>query len=141
MRSITKINRIKLPTTLDWPVAFSIDAEFISSFTELFKVHALAPKVGNDRDDIFKLALADNTIEAIFGDQHHTANVVLSEMVEADSQADKTNAYFSIGIFRTILRLVGKRESIGYLSNTGLRVDMQTKLAEYKFITAAKKVK
>ena len=107
----------------------------------MYKVNALAPKTGSDRDDIFKLAFTGDVIEAIFGDNHHTANVILADIVEAESYVAKTNAYFSISRFKSILKLIGKGEAIGYLSENGLRVDTETKNAQYKFVTAAKKVK
>jgi hypothetical protein len=142
------MNRIKLPPQLDWPLAFSIDVDFIKSFDEMCKIHALAPKTGSERDDIFQLVHTDEGIEAIFGDHHHTANVVLSETVEANLRTtvanlrtDKTHAYFSISLFKSILKLIGKGDAIGYLTNTGLRIDTETKHATYKFVTAAKKVK
>lgn len=138
---VNRLNRIKLPPQLDWPVGFAIDREFISTFNDLNKVNALAPKTGSVRDDIFKLAFTGGAIEAIFGDQHHTSNVVLTETVEAKAGSEKTNAYFSITRFSAILKLIGKGEAIGYLSNTGLRVDTETTSATYKFVTAAKKVK
>lgn len=138
---VNKMNRIKLPPMLDWPLAFAIDKDFISTFDEMYKVNALAPKANSERDDIFHLAFTGDVIEAIFGDQHHTSNVVLSRTIEAKLRTEKTNAYFSISRFRSILRLIGKGEGIGYLSNTGLRVDIETKYADYKFVTAAKKVK
>ncbi|GAF83350.1 unnamed protein product, partial [marine sediment metagenome] len=138
---VNKMNRIKLPPQLDWPLAFSIDADFVKSFDEMCKVHALAPKVGSERDDIFQLAYTDDGIEAIFGDQHHTANVVLSRTIEAKVRTEKTNAYFSISRFKSILRLIGKGDAVGYLAKTGLRIDTETKHATYKFVTAAKKVK
>ena len=138
---VNKMNRIKLPPNLDWPVGFSIDKNFIESFDDMYKVNALAPKTGSERDDIFQLAYVDDSIEAIFGDQHHTSNVVLSTTVEAKQKSEKTSAYFSISRFKSILKLIGKGEGIGYLSNTGLRVDTETKHATYKFVTAAKLVK
>ncbi len=138
---VNKMNRIKLPPILEWPVAFAIDKEFISAFDDMYKVNALAPKTGSDRDDIFKLAFTGGSIEAIFGDNHHTANVVLADIVEAKTKTEKTNAYFSISRFKAILRLIGKGEAIGYLSENGLRVDTETKNAQYRFVTAAKKVK
>lgn len=138
---VNKMNRIKLPPILDWPVAFAIDKEFISAFDEMYKVNALAAKTGSDRDDIFKLAYTGGSIEAIFGDHHHSLNVVLSDIVEAEANTDKTNAYFSISRFKAILKLIGKGEAIGYLSKNGLRVDTETKNAQYRFVSAAKKVK
>jgi hypothetical protein len=140
---VNKMNRIKLPPMLDWPVAFAIDQEFIKTFDEMYKVNALAPKTGSGRDDIFQLAHTEEGMEVIFGDQHHRSNVVISQTVEAKPQPDglKTNAYFSISRFKAILRLIDKGEAIGYLSNTGLRVDTETKHATYKFVTAAKLVK
>ena len=140
---VNKMNRIKLPPMLDWPVAFAIDKEFIETFDEMYKVNALAPKTNSERDDIFQLAHTEEGIEVVFGDQNHKSNVVISRTVEAKLRADgmKTNAYFSITRFRAILRLIGKGEGIGYLSDTGLRVDTETKNATYKFVTAAKLVK
>ena len=138
---VNKMNRIKLPPMLDWPVGFAIDKDFIAAFDSMYKVNALAPKTGSERDDIFKLAFTGDAVEAIFGDQHHTSNVILTETVAAKVKSVKTNAYFSISRFKAILRLIGKGEAIGYLSDTGLRVDTETKLADYKFVTAAKKVK
>ena len=138
---VNKMNRIKLPPNLNWPVAFAIDREFIETFDEMYKVNVLVPKTGSARDDIFQLAHTEEGIEAIFGDQNHKSNVVLSRTVEAKSATEKTNAYFSISRFKAILKLIGRGEGIGYLSNTGLRVDTETKYATYKFVTAAKLVK
>ena len=137
---INKMNRIKLPPMLDWPVCFAIDQDFIAAFDDTYKVNALSPKTGL-HDDIFQLAYTGDSIEAIFGDKNHKLNVVLSETVEAKAGSDKTFAHFSISRFRAILRLIGKGDAIGYLSPTGLRVDTETKNASYKFVTAAKKIK
>ena len=138
---VNQMNRIKLPPMMDWPVGFAIDQDFIAGFGDLYKVNALAPKTGSERDDIFKLAFTGDAIEAIFGDQHHTSNVVLTDTVEAKVKSEKTFAHFSISRFKSILKLVGKGEAIGYLSETGLRADTETNNAVYKFVTAAKKVK
>jgi len=138
---VNQMNRIKLPPMLDWPVGFAIDQDFIAVFDDVYKVNALAPKTGSAQDDIFKLAFTGDAVEAIFGDNKFSSNVVLTETVEAKVKSEKTFAYFSISRFRSILRLVGKGEAIGYLSPTGLRIDTDTKLANYKFVIAAKKVK
>ena len=138
---INQLNRIKLPTTLNWPVAFAIDEEFIGHFGEITRFSALAPKAGTERDDIFQLVHTEAGIEGIFGDKHHQSNVALSATVEANSRTEKTNAYFSISKFKAILRFVGKGAAIGYLSDKAVRVDTETAQAEYQFVTASKKVK
>ena len=138
---VNSLNRIKLPTGLDWPVAFAIDETFIDNFNETVKVNALAPKSSTERDDIFQMVLTPEGIEGIFGDKHHQATVALSRTVEAESSTDKVNAYFSISKVRSLLRYVGKAAAIGYLSDKALRVDIETSQAEYQFVTASKKVR
>jgi len=138
---INQLNRIKLPTGLDWPVAFAIDETFVNHYGEVVKVSAQAPKAGTERDDIFQLVQTEEGVEGIFGDKHHQVTVLLSATVEANPATEKTNAYFSISKVRSILRFIGKAAAIGYLSDKALRVDTETEQAEYQFVTASKKVR
>jgi hypothetical protein len=138
---VNKLNRIKLPTGLSWPVAFAVDGPFINHFSEVVKVNTFAPKSGTGSDDIFELLVVDGTIEGVFGDNKHQTNVVLSNTVESDEVVDKINAYFSITKTRSMLRFIGKGSAIGYLSDKALRIDTDTACAEYQFVTASKKVR
>ncbi len=138
---INQLNRIKLPTGLEWPVGFAIDETFMEHFAEVVKVSAQAPKAGTERDDIFQMVQTEEGVEGIFGDKNHQVTVLLSATVEANPATEKTNAYFSISKVRSILRFVGKGSAIGYLSDKALRVDTETEHAEYQFVTASKKVR
>ncbi len=138
---VNAMNRIKLPTGLEWPVAFAIDETFIDTFNEAVKVMAAAPKSGTERDDIFRMVQTDEGVEGIFGDKHHQVTVLLSATVEANPATEKVNAYFSISKMRSILRYIGKSAAIGYFSDKALRVDTETAHAEYQFVTASKKVR
>lgn len=138
---LTEIEQPKKSTELDYPVAFGVDAQFISNFDEAFKVQQQAPKVGTDRDDIFTVSYNNDTVEAIFGEKGHQATVILTKTVEAATGVDKASALFSMTKFRSILKLIGKGDGIGSLSEKALRIDTETKQTEIQFVMSAKRVR
>ena len=138
---VNQLNRIKLPATIDWPVAFGIDGNFISNFDDSVRVISAAEKMGSERDDIFMLSLVNGGIEGVFGERTHTITVQLTGIVETSLEdSDTLNAHFNISRFKSLLRLIGKGEGIGYLSSKSLKVDIETDHAEYQYTVSAKKV-
>ena len=141
INKLTEIDQPKKSTELDYPVAFAVDSQFISSFDEAYKVQQQAPKIGTDRDDIFTVSYNDSTVEAIFGEKGHQASIILTSTVEAATGVDKVNSLFSMSKFRSILKLVGKGTGIGSLSEKALCIDTETKQTEIQFVMSAKRVR
>lgn len=136
---VNQLNRIKIPTTADWPVLFGIDKSTIDAFTEMRKISMQVPKTGSDRDDIFQLIYSEGEIIAVFGEKGHQADITLTE-AEPSEEIDKLSALFSITQFRSILDLVGSKGAVAYFSSKALRIDTETDVLSYEFVTSAKRL-
>lgn len=141
---INKINRVKAPpATKVWPVTFEITPELTADFNEIMKVHRAAPKVGGDRDDVFKLIATGSSISATFGERGHLSSVVLTEDAHREDTGDGVDnfhALFSVTQFQAILKLIGKGTGKANLSLRSLRVDINTEIANYSLTIIAKKL-
>jgi len=138
---ISKLNKISVTKVSSWPVVFAVDQTFMTRFNETMKVHARAPKIGTDEDDIFLLSYGDGKISASFGEKGHQVSTTLTEEVEITGEADKVTALFSISKFNSILKLLGNKTTIGYLDSKAMKIEMSTKYAVYEFVMTAKRMK
>lgn len=135
------IGGVNAPNVTDWTVMFGIDKEAEQEFTEISKIHAMAPKIGGERDDIFALGFDGNTILASFGEKGHQSNVELTENAESMMEGRKINALFSIRHFKAILRIVNEAGGgVMTLSPKALRVEFENDLAKYTITLTAKKI-
>lgn len=135
---ISKLNKIAVNKIKDWPVLFAIDKTYIERFTDTMKVHAKAPKIGTDEDDIYTLTYSDGQITVEFGERGHQVSMMLTGETETTGTTEKVNALFSISQTDAILKLVGKEGAVGYLVDKAMKVDIHTKHAEYEFVSTAK---
>ena len=138
---VNKMNSPKQPKITSWPIGFAITKELVETFKEARRVQAQAPKTNTDFDDIFTLAYVDGKVEGIFGDKNHRLTITLAEDVEAEDGTDKVSGLFSMAYLDAIFKLVGKDSAIALLCDKALRIDTETKTAEYTFTMAAKKTR
>ncbi len=135
------IGGVNAPNVTDWTVMCGIDQAAEREFTEISKIHAMAPKIGGDRDDIFSLGFDGNAILASFGEKGHQSNVELTENAESMMDGRKINALFSIRHFKALLRIVNEAGGgVMTLAPKALKVEFENDLAKYTIMLTAKKI-
>jgi hypothetical protein len=136
---VAQLNKVKSIGNLEWPVAFAVDADFKKAFDEIRRINSQASKTGSDRDDIFEISYNNDIITGIFGGRGNRTSITLSEFVESNSDKNM-KALFQISKFKSVLNLLDKGDSIAYLCDKAIKVDISTNQANYQFVMTAKKI-
>jgi hypothetical protein len=137
---VNNLNKVKLPTIDIWDADFVIGQNEIKDFAEVLKIHKAAPKIGGDRDDIFKLTIDDGVVQAIFGDKGHHSMVTLGENVDIVTDLTGINSLFSISKLEAMFKLIGKGEAQCSVAEKAFRVQLETPWCTYSIVTVAKKL-
>ena len=135
------IGGVNAPSITDWVVMFGVDKAAIGEFDEASKIHAMAPKIGGERDDIFSLGFDGDSILASFGEKGHQTNVTLTDNTESLIESRKINAMFSIRHFKAILRMIDEAGgAIVTLAPKALKVEFENAQAKYTVTLTSKKI-
>ncbi len=137
---VNNLNKVKLPTIDIWDADFIIGQDEIKDFSEVLKIHKTAPKVGGDRDDIFKLTIDDGEVQATFGDKGHHSTVTLGENVDIVTELSGIDSLFAVSKLEAMFKLIGKGEAQCSVAKKALRIQLETAWCTYSIVTVAKKL-
>ncbi len=137
---VNNLNKVKLPTIDTWDADFIIGQDEIKGFGEVLKIHKTAPKIGGDRDDIFKLTIDDGVVQATFGDKGHHSSVTLGDNVDIVTDVPGINSLFSISKIEAMFKLIGKGEAQCSVAKKAFRIQIETAWCTYSIVTVAKKL-
>lgn len=134
------VSGIRKPKVNDWVIGFPLGREAIDEFKEASRIHAMAPKIGGERDDIFSLGFDGKSIIASFGEKGHQTSVVLTDDAESVEPDRKMSALFSIKQFSGLLEMIGKETAVMSLASNALRIEVENGVAAYTAVLTAKKL-
>lgn len=137
---VNNLNKVKLPTIDVWDADFIVGQNEIKDFNEVLKIHKTAPKIGGDRDDIFKLTIDDGVVQATFGDKGHNSSVSLADNVDIITDIPGINSLFSVSKIEAMFKLIGKGEAQCSVAKKALRIQLETAWCTYSIVTTAKKL-
>ncbi len=137
---VNNLNKVKLPAIEDWDADFTIGQDEIKDFSEILKIHKTAPKIGGDRDDIFRLTIDDGIVQSTFGDKGHHSSVLLASNVNIETDTSGINSLFAVSKIEAMFKLVGKGEALCSVAKRAFRVQLETAWCTYSIVTTAKKL-
>jgi len=134
------LNKVRLPDIDAYDAEFMIGQDEISDFREVLKIHKTAPKIGGDRDDIFKLTIDDGVVQVTFGEKGHHTVATIATNVEIDTGIAGINSIFSISMIESMFKLIGKGEAMCSVAKKAFRIQLETAWCTYSIVTTAKKL-
>lgn len=134
---IGNLSKVKVPIVREWPIAFSMSKDIYTDFKSISRIHAMSPKIGGDRDDIFTISTENDSINITFGERNHKTSMVLCECDKND--VGEFSALFSISMLDSLFKL-GDKGKI-HLTTQAIKLEVESELAKYTYIISAKKVK
>jgi len=137
---VNNLNKVKLPTIEEYDAEFIIGQDEIKDFGEVLKIHKTAPKIGGDRDDIFKLTIDDGNVQATFGDKGHHSSVTLADDVDITTDIAGIDSLFAVSKIESMFKLIGKGEAHCSVAKRALRIQIETAWCTYSIVTVAKKL-
>ncbi len=138
---LTDLNKVKgvSQKISEWDLNFLITQDTISDYMEGLKIHRSTPRSGSS-EEVFRVLYADGDVYARFGDRGNTTKVLMSDSVENVTGIEKLNPLFGIDRVRAVYNLIGREEAVCSLTQLAIRFLIETELAEYTIVAAAKKL-
>lgn len=138
---INNIATVKKSKVTDWTTMFPIDKKDMTEFDEVAKIHAMAEKIGGERDDIFSLGYdGSGSIIASFGEKGHQSSVILTEEAESVDGPRKISGLYSIRHFQGLMKMMEDSPAVVSLAQNAIRFEIEGKVAKYSAVLTAKKL-